>query len=70
MYPDEITRKTAAAIADADSFRFDLSDLQPAEFGATEDRGSGRCSRTSFANPDDIDGAAEEMEDRLRPHSR
>ena len=33
VYPDEITRTTAGALAEAATFRFDLSDLQPSEFG-------------------------------------
>ena len=39
VYPDELTRETAGAIADVDTFRFDLSDLQPAAFGATVGKG-------------------------------
>jgi alpha-glucoside transport system substrate-binding protein len=39
VYPDEITRKTASALADAETFRFDMSDLAPADFGATPGRG-------------------------------
>ena len=39
VYPDEITRTTAGALAEAEVFRFDMSDLQPAEFGGT--RGTG-----------------------------
>jgi alpha-glucoside transport system substrate-binding protein len=33
VYPDDITRTTASALAQAQTFRFDLSDLQPSEFG-------------------------------------
>src|SRR6187551_131889 len=32
VYPDEITKKPATALAKAETFRFDLSDLQPAAF--------------------------------------
>ena len=39
VYPDDITRRSAEAIVSADAFRFDLSDLQPGEFGATASRG-------------------------------
>jgi alpha-glucoside transport system substrate-binding protein len=39
-YPDDITRSMALNLIDAgDSLRFDLSDLQPAQFGATPGRG-------------------------------
>ena len=39
VYPDPILRKTAGAIGQAKAFAFDLSDLQPASFGATAGRG-------------------------------
>jgi ABC-type Fe3+ transport system substrate-binding protein len=39
VYPDEISSRIAEAIASTDEFRFDMSDLQPAEFGATAGRG-------------------------------
>ena len=39
VYPDEITRTTAGALAEAETFRFDLSDLQPAAFGGTPGQG-------------------------------
>lgn len=38
-YPDEITARSAAAVAGAETFRFDMSDLQPAAFGGTPGRG-------------------------------
>jgi alpha-glucoside transport system substrate-binding protein len=39
-YPDPITRQIARTLLDAgDGFRFDLSDLQPPAFGATDGRG-------------------------------
>jgi hypothetical protein len=39
VYPDEITARSAAAVANAETFRFDMSDLQPAAFGGTPGRG-------------------------------
>jgi alpha-glucoside transport system substrate-binding protein len=40
VYPDEPTRAIARRLLEAgDDFRFDLSDLQPAAFGATEEAG-------------------------------
>jgi ABC-type glycerol-3-phosphate transport system substrate-binding protein len=40
VYPDDITRSIALNVIDAsDSLRFDLSDLQPAQFGATRGQG-------------------------------
>jgi alpha-glucoside transport system substrate-binding protein len=61
-YPDPITAETATAIAEAETFRFDLSDLQPSEFGATEGQGLWKLFQDFVANPDDIDGIAQQME--------
>jgi alpha-glucoside transport system substrate-binding protein len=36
VYPDDITRTTATALAKATTFRFDLSDLAPAAFGSKD----------------------------------
>jgi len=61
-YPDPITQETATAVAEAEVFRFDLSDLQPSEFGATEGQGLWKLFQDFVANPDDIDGIAQQME--------
>jgi alpha-glucoside transport system substrate-binding protein len=62
-YPDPITQSTATALAEAETFRFDLSDLQPSEFGATVGQGLFKLFQDFLANPDDIDGIAQQMED-------
>lgn len=62
VYPDEITERTASALQEADIFRFDLSDLQPAGFGATVGQGLWREFIEFLRNPDDVDGAAQRME--------
>jgi alpha-glucoside transport system substrate-binding protein len=62
VYPDPITETTASAIAEAEEFRFDLSDLQPSEFGATEGQGLWKFFQDFVANPDDIDGITQQME--------
>jgi alpha-glucoside transport system substrate-binding protein len=62
VYPDEITERTASAIAEADVFRFDLSDLQPAAFGSTVGQGLWQEFIEFLRNPDDAQGAAERME--------
>jgi alpha-glucoside transport system substrate-binding protein len=62
VYPDAITETTASAIAEAEEFRFDLSDLQPSEFGATEGQGLWKFFQDFVANPDDIDGITQQME--------
>nr|MBA3565597.1 extracellular solute-binding protein [Actinomycetota bacterium] len=62
VYPDEITRVTAGALAEAESFRFDMSDLQPSAFGGTPGAGLFKHFTDFVANPDDIDGITEKME--------
>jgi ABC-type glycerol-3-phosphate transport system substrate-binding protein len=62
VYPDDITRKTATALADAQTFRFDMSDLQPAAFGATIGQGEWKDFQDFVKNPTDIDGAAKQLE--------
>ena len=61
-YPDPITQETATAIAEAETFVFDLSDLQPSEFGSTEGQGLWKLFQDFVANPDDVDGIAKQME--------
>jgi alpha-glucoside transport system substrate-binding protein len=61
-YPDPITARTATAIAEAEVFRFDLSDLQPSEFGATEGQGLWKLFQDFLQNPNDVDGIAQQME--------
>jgi alpha-glucoside transport system substrate-binding protein len=61
-YPDPVLRATATALAEAETFRFDLSDLQPAEFGATVGQGLWKHFTDFMENPDDVDGAAQKME--------
>jgi alpha-glucoside transport system substrate-binding protein len=62
VYPDEITRTTAGALAEAEVFRFDMSDLQPAAFGGTPGQGLFKHFTDFVANPDDIDGITQKME--------
>ena len=63
VYPDEITRTTAGALSEAEVFRFDLSDLQPAAFGGTVGQGLFKLFQDFLQNPDDVDGIAQKMED-------
>jgi alpha-glucoside transport system substrate-binding protein len=62
VYPDEITRTTASAIGEAEVFRFDLSDLQPAAFGSTVGQGLFKLFQDFLANPQNVDGIAGQME--------
>jgi alpha-glucoside transport system substrate-binding protein len=63
VYPDEITRTTAGALSEAEVFRFDLSDLQPAAFGGTVGQGLFKLFQDFLQNPDDVDGISQKMED-------
>jgi alpha-glucoside transport system substrate-binding protein len=62
VYPDEITRTTAGALAEAETFRFDMSDLQPSEFGGTPGQGMWKHLTDFVANPSDVDGTADKLE--------
>jgi alpha-glucoside transport system substrate-binding protein len=62
VYPDAITETTAGAIGEAENFLFDLSDLQPSEFGATEGQGLWKLFQDFVQKPNDIDGIAKQME--------
>lgn len=58
VYPDEITKEVATAIAEARTFRFDMSDLAPAAFGGTPGQGEWKILQDFLADPSDIDGTA------------
>ena len=65
VYPDEITRTVAGSLADAakeNSFRFDLSDLQPSAFGGTPGQGLFKLFSDFVAKPNDIDRITQQME--------
>ncbi len=62
VYPDEITRVTAGALGEAETFRFDMSDLQPSAFGGTPGQGLFKAFSDFVANPKDIDGITQKME--------
>jgi len=61
-YPDEITKTTATAIADAQTFRFDMSDLAPAAFGGTPGQGEWKILQDFLANPKSVDSTASKLE--------
>jgi alpha-glucoside transport system substrate-binding protein len=62
VYPDPILRKTAAAIGSAKAFAFDLSDLQPASFGATAGRGLWKLFQDFVQKPTSIAKIQAQME--------
>jgi len=61
-YEDPLLRQTATALAEAETFRFDLSDLQPAEFGATVGQGMWRAFQDFLRDPDDVEGTQQALE--------
>jgi ABC-type glycerol-3-phosphate transport system substrate-binding protein len=61
-YVDEITRATATGLTEAETFRFDLSDLQPSAFGGTPGEGLFKDFTDFVQSPDDIDGITTSME--------
>jgi ABC-type glycerol-3-phosphate transport system substrate-binding protein len=62
-YPDKVTRTIAQqVIAAGDDLRFDLSDLQPAAFGATVGQGLWKEFQDFLSDPSDPQGAAAAME--------
>lgn len=63
VYPDPIQQTTAGALSEAEVFRFDLSDLQPSEFGGTVGQGLFKLFQDLYENPDDVQGIAQQMED-------
>ena len=63
VYPDEITRTTAGGLAEAETFRFDASDLMPSAFGGTPGQGFWKGMTDFVANPDNIDGITQQLED-------
>ncbi|HSL33463.1 MAG TPA: ABC transporter substrate-binding protein [Candidatus Limnocylindrales bacterium] len=59
VYPDEILRTTASALAEAETFRFDLSDLTPSAFGGDS---MFTILQDFLQNPDDVQGTAQKLE--------
>ncbi len=66
VYPDDITRRAAEQLIEAEEFVFDLSDSVPSALGATA--GSGIWGRLQdwMANPDDIDGITGRLEEEAQ----
>jgi alpha-glucoside transport system substrate-binding protein len=62
-YQDPLLRATATALANAETFRFDLSDLQPSAFGGTVGQGEFKLFQDFLSNPSDVDGIAQKLED-------
>ena len=62
-YGDEVAKRAAESLqAAGESVRYDLSDLQPTEFGATTGQGIWGLLTDLLRNPGDIDRISEELE--------
>jgi hypothetical protein len=62
VYPDPITRATAIPVQHAKSIVFDMSDEQPASFGATAGQGEWGIFQQFLQNPKDVKGIAQKLE--------
>ena len=60
VYPDATTRATASAIAKAKNVAFDMSDQQPAAFGATVGQGEWGLFQDFLRNPSNVCGNPEQ----------
>jgi len=61
-YTDPLNRSTAIALSHAKTFRFDLSDLQPAAFGGTVGQGEFKIFQDFLKNPKNVNGVAAALE--------
>ena len=59
VYPDPITKKTATDLANAEVFRFDMSDLMPGAFGSDS---LFTLLQDFLKNPDDVAGIQKKLE--------
>jgi alpha-glucoside transport system substrate-binding protein len=62
VYPDDLTRQTATDLAEAETFRFDLSDLTPSEFGGTPGQGMWQILQDFLQSPDQIEQTQQRLE--------
>ena len=62
VYPDAITKKTAAVVAQAKSVVFDMSDQQPGSFGATVGQGEWGLFQDFLRNPSAVSSIQAKLE--------
>ncbi len=63
LYPDDISRQIAESLMNAETFRFDMSDLTPSAFGGTEGQGEWQIMIEFLSDPSDIQGTQQALED-------
>ena len=61
-YPDAISRATASALASAEVFRFDMSDLAPPAFGGTVGQGEWKILQDFLKDPSNIKGTQQALQ--------
>ncbi|MBB5633452.1 ABC-type glycerol-3-phosphate transport system substrate-binding protein [Cryobacterium mesophilum] len=61
-YPDDTSQQIAAALVNAKTFRFDMSDQAPSAFGGTAGSGEWKILLDFYSNPTDIQGTAKALE--------
>ncbi|MBD0348006.1 MAG: extracellular solute-binding protein [Thermoleophilia bacterium] len=61
-YGDALLRETSTTLTEAETFRFDLSDLAPSAFGATVGQGMWKLLQDFLRNPGNVDGIARQLE--------
>ena len=62
VYPDDISREAAKQLVEAETFRFDLSDIVPSALGATKGAGIWGRLQDWLANPADVDKVLTKLE--------
>src|SRR5690625_6557264 len=62
LYPDDISRQIAESLVEAETFRFDMSDLAPSAFGCTEGQGEWKLMIDFLQNPDNIESIQEQLD--------
>ena len=61
-YADQVSRRSAEALRDAQVFRFDMSDQMPAAFGGTPGQGEWAILQDFLRRPSDIQGTMQRLE--------
>jgi len=63
VYPDDITRRAATALANAEVVRFDMSDLEPPAFGGTPGKGEWKLLQDFLGNSSDVSGIQTQLQE-------
>jgi alpha-glucoside transport system substrate-binding protein len=61
-YSNATFRQIANVLVTSQNVQFDMSDLQPASFGATDGQGEWKIFQDFLSNPSNVDGTAEQLE--------